>query len=174
MVLFAQILLKMKYLWLFWPILPVLILLNLLLLYLFNQIQSQHFHFAYDVFRHLTTRRIRFFVNLLWKMPFLKNFWIYVSRSVFFFILTISIRHRISSKSFLAIEKGAQIWAPHSSNFILCKIKTSVTILLTPCSESSSIAPDALHNIYVSFCFVKNNFKKLRFSLQISLYKYTQ
>ena len=41
-----------------------LVLLNLLLLYLFNQIQSQHFHFAYDVFRHLTTRRIRFFVNL--------------------------------------------------------------------------------------------------------------
>ena len=88
----------------------------------------------------------------------------FISRSVYIFFLKNKIRNvTIPNFSVRYKEKGAQNRTPHLSKKILCKYITSVTILLTPYSESSSIAPDALHNIYVCIDFVKNISKKLRF-----------
>ena len=144
MVLFAQILLYMIALWIFWRILPV----SFCQIYYFftqtakfNQIKFDLRAILFDILRFFTAAKI----------------WKYCEKCHFFVqdtFLYFSVRYK---------EKGAQNWTPHLSKKILCKYITPVTILLTPYSESSSIAPDALHNIYVCIDFVKNISKKLRF-----------
>lgn len=149
------------------------ILSNLLSLYSNSQIQSNKIRFAYDTFRRFTIFYSSKNLKILWKMPFFCSEYFFMSRSVYIFFLKNKIRNvTIPNFSVRYKEKGAQNWTPHLSKKILCKYITSVTILLTPYSESSSIAPDALHNIYVCIDFVKNISKKLRFPLP--LYKSIQ
>lgn len=173
MVLFAQILLYMIALWIFWRILPVTFCQ---IYYLFtqtakfNQIKFDLRTILFDVLRFFTAAKIW---KYWWKMPFFCSEYFFMSRSVYIFFLKNKIRNvTIPNFSVRYKEKGAQNWTPHLSKKILCKYITSVTILLTPYSESSSIAPDALHNIYVCIDFVKNISKKLRFPLP--LYKSIQ
>ena len=63
-----------------------LVLLNLLLLYLFNQIQSQHFHFAYDVFSTFNDPAHPIFCEFIVKNAIFKKIFEYMYRVAFSFL----------------------------------------------------------------------------------------
>ena len=164
MVLFAQFLLNMIALWLFWRILPVLfcqIYYFFTQTAKFNQMQFDLRMTYFDFFQSFSALKI-------WKYCEKCHFFVWNTILYREALYLYPVKYLIRNCNLLKISFWHKKKKKLQTELLILRItyyaiiKTPVAILLTP-MESSSIAPDALHNIYVCKDFVKNISKKLRF-----------